>query len=205
MTKDTDGSRHIFDLIDGGVAANNPVQAHFEFIVHLNDKCYFFCIISPGIFPLPPNKLKHGANIIDSGIQVKPDRIGFNWSSKVGHATYIRQLHLWNNKSGELASLANFTFVIDSNKNESYADGLTFFLAQNNSVIIPGGAMGLPTDAITTASINQFVAVEFDTYWNGWDPVNSNLTSMGDHVGISINFVESVKAQKWFKNINDGG
>nr|GFA00586.1 elongation factor-like GTPase 1 [Tanacetum cinerariifolium] len=38
-------------------------SAHFEFIVHLNDKCYFFYIIFPGIFPLPPSKHKHGKKV----------------------------------------------------------------------------------------------------------------------------------------------
>lgn len=105
-----------------------------------------------------------GAYISDSGIQVTPDGIVANQSDKAGRATYSKDLHLWDNRSDELASFStNFTFVIDSNRATSYGDGLTFFLAQNNSVLKAGGAMGLPITASTTATRIRFVAVEFDT------------------------------------------
>nr|GFB30914.1 L-type lectin-domain containing receptor kinase IX.1-like [Tanacetum cinerariifolium] len=108
----------------------------------------------------------------------------------------------------ELASFTtNFTFVIDSNRATFYADGLTFFLAQNNSEIYVGGSMGLPING--TAGVNtttQFVAVEFDTFWNrGWDPLNSSNNPMGDHVGISISSLRSVRTQKWLSNVTGGG
>ncbi|KAL4581042.1 hypothetical protein LXL04_017249 [Taraxacum kok-saghyz] len=147
-----------------------------------------------------------GAYISDSGIQVTPDGIGSNRSLKAGRARYIRPFHLWDNKSNELASFStNFTFVIDSNGNTAYADGLTFFLAQNNSVISPGGSMGLPVNGTTINSTNPFVAVEFDTFQNrNWDPRDSNNTLIGDHVGISISSLASVRHQKWFSNITGG-
>ncbi|KAI3671764.1 hypothetical protein L1987_87144 [Smallanthus sonchifolius] len=57
---------------------------------------------------------------------------------------------------------------------------------------------------------SQFVAVEFDTYWNSWDPKVWNATvgenvSVGDHVGISISNLTSVRSEKWFSNITGGG
>ncbi|KAD4179291.1 hypothetical protein R6Q59_022827 [Mikania micrantha] len=147
-----------------------------------------------------------GSYISNDGIQVTPDGIGSDRSQKAGRATYIRPLHLWDNGSGELASFStNFTFVIDSNRATSYGDGLTFFLAQNNSNITRGGAMGLPVDPITIVATSQFVAVEFDTYQNDWDPMLDRNTSMGDHVGISISSLTSVRSQKWSSNITGGG
>ncbi|PWA80628.1 concanavalin A-like lectin/glucanase domain-containing protein [Artemisia annua] len=149
-----------------------------------------------------------GAYISDGGIQVTPDGIGSDQNNKTGRATYFRPLHLWDRESNELASFTtNFTFVIDSNRNQFYADGLTFFLAQNNSEIYNGGSMGLPING--TAGVNtttQFVAVEFDTFWNTrWDPLNSSNSRMGDHVGISISSLRSVRTQKWLSNVTGGG
>ncbi|XP_071707139.1 L-type lectin-domain containing receptor kinase IX.1-like [Rutidosis leptorrhynchoides] len=141
------------------------------------------------------------ANISDKGIQVTPDGTFIG-----GRAIYKSLLHLWDNTSGELASFStNFTFVIDSNGSESYADGLTFFLAENNYMITEGGAMGLPINIATIQAAKRFVAVEFDTFWDsGWDPFVSDNISMGDHVGISISSLTSVRSQKWLSNVTGG-
>ncbi|XP_071729908.1 L-type lectin-domain containing receptor kinase IX.1-like [Rutidosis leptorrhynchoides] len=147
-----------------------------------------------------------GAYISDGGIQLTPDRIVPNRSEKAGRATYFKHLHLWDNRSDELASFStNFTFVIDSNKSASYGDGLTFFLAQNNSVLTGGRAMGLPVTAPTTATRVRFVAVEFDTSWDSWDPRDSNNSAIGDHVGISKSSLESIRSKKWLSNVTGGG
>ncbi|KAJ0935206.1 putative protein kinase RLK-Pelle-L-LEC family [Helianthus annuus] len=147
-----------------------------------------------------------GSYISNEGIQVTPDGIGSDRSQKAGRATYIRPLHLWDNRTGELASFStNFTFVIDSNREIFYGDGLTFFLAQNNSVISPGGAMGLPVNETSAVALSRFVAVEFDTFGNSeWDPIARTNVSMGDHVGISISSLASVTSQRWLSNITDG-
>ncbi|KAF5788905.1 putative protein kinase RLK-Pelle-L-LEC family [Helianthus annuus] len=135
-----------------------------------------------------------GATITDGEIQLTQ-----NVSHQAGRATYFRPLHLWDRKSNELASFTtNFTFVIDSNWRGYYGDGLTFFLAQsNNSETYTG-------QNIETAT--QFVAVEFDTFWNvGWDPIVGRDIRMGDHVGISISSLSSVRTEKWFSNVPGGG
>ncbi|KAD4179294.1 hypothetical protein E3N88_27885 [Mikania micrantha] len=142
-----------------------------------------------------------GSYITDEGIQVTPNEIGIDRSGKAGRATYVSPFHLWDNRSGELASFStNFTFVIDSNGQTNYADGLTFFLAQNNSVITTGGAMGLPVNGTTYAAATS----EFDTHPNEWDPMLDWNTSMRDHVGISISNLTSVRSQKWSSNITGG-
>ncbi|KAK9073975.1 hypothetical protein SSX86_006570 [Deinandra increscens subsp. villosa] len=143
----------------------------------------------------------NGANITPGEIQLTP-----NMSSQVGRATYSTPLHLWDRGSGELANFTtNFTFVIDSNESQNYGDGFTFFFAQNNSEIDPGGSMGLPVKETVINTTTQFVAVEFDTYWNPfWDPLTPENRSVGDHVGISISSLSSVRYQKWSSNLPEG-
>ncbi|KAJ0900478.1 putative protein kinase RLK-Pelle-L-LEC family [Helianthus annuus] len=133
------------------------------------------------------------------GIQVTHQRDrdrGSFWLA--GRARYIRPLHLWDNDSSDLASFStNFSFVIDSNMNFSYGDGLTFFLAEENSEIYSGGAMGLPFDVPANISRHRFVAVEFDTfcnyYWDPKDPPESNIC-IRDHVAIVV----------WWRKKNNG-
>ncbi|KAK1418264.1 hypothetical protein QVD17_27407 [Tagetes erecta] len=144
-----------------------------------------------------------GAKFSDQGIQLTPNE---TWQG--GRATYIKPLHLWDTASQELASFStSFTFVVDSHGSYSYADGLTFFLAQNNSVITQGGAMGLPLfNSEPDYGTSSFVAVEFDTFWNdGGDPTVGSATPMGDHVAIDVNSLSSAKSQKWFSNVTGGG
>jgi hypothetical protein len=110
-------------------------------------------------------------------------------------------MHLWDKASGNLTDFTtNFSFVIDSAKRTDYGDGLTFFLAPNDSKIPPntyGGALGLARDGeLLNSTHNPFVAVEFDIYPNnaegGWDPPDST-----EHVGIDINSIKSVANVSW--------
>ncbi|MFS7921909.1 putative protein kinase RLK-Pelle-L-LEC family [Helianthus anomalus] len=124
-----------------------------------------------------------------------------------GRATYSRVLHLWDKYSTDLASFStSFTFVIDSYSNNDYGDGLTFFLAQDNSVINAGGSIGLPFDSTTKTTRHRFVAVEFDIFGgNEWDPTDPDTNmSVDDHVGIDINNITSVVSRKWLNNIRYG-
>ncbi|KAJ0533378.1 putative protein kinase RLK-Pelle-L-LEC family [Helianthus annuus] len=149
----------------------------------------------------------NGASISDGGIQLTRNMNGSDQSFNSGRAIYVNPLHLWDNRSRGLVSFStNFTFVIDSNRSSSYGDGLTFFLADNNSVISQGGAMGLPFISTPNNASNRFVAVEFDTFWNsGWDPVDGRDVIVGDHVGIDVSSVSSARFQKWFSNVTGGG
>ncbi|KAL4581040.1 hypothetical protein LXL04_017247 [Taraxacum kok-saghyz] len=143
--------------------------------------------------------------ISDDGIQVTTDKNETAKSYRQGRATYIRPLHLWDITSGGLASFTTyFSFVIDSDSEAYYGDGLTFFLAENNSEISAGSSMGLPIT--NSRSTHPFIAVEFDTFANPeWDPRNSSNDLIGDHVGISINSLTSVASQKWYSNVIGGG
>nr|XP_043630642.1 L-type lectin-domain containing receptor kinase IX.1-like [Erigeron canadensis] len=148
-----------------------------------------------------------GANISNSEIQLTPDLVNSDLTRYAGRAIYAKPLHLWDIRSGELASFStNFTFVIDSNYSTSYGDGLTFFLAQNNSLVRIGASMGLPLHGEPNSAASQFVAVEFDTFWNPeWDPVIGNDTIMGDHVGIDVSSLSSAKSKKWLSDVTGGG
>jgi hypothetical protein len=71
-------------------------------------------------------------------------------------------------------------------------DGMAFFLGQRQSDIPPrstGGSLGLCTDPCSGNAVGEdrFVAVEFDTFNNSWDP---NRTY--DHMGIDVNSIKSV-------------
>ncbi|KAM7470587.1 hypothetical protein LguiA_008770 [Lonicera macranthoides] len=139
------------------------------------------------------------------GLQVTPNERGIETRSRTGRASYFRAFHLWDNSSGEMADFStSFSFVIDSSGNSPYADGIVFFLAQNNSVITAGGSLGLPIDPATLNATDQFVAVEFDTFPNTWDPMNSTNLPIGEHVGINIASLNSSAFEKWWANITSG-
>ncbi|KAM7474819.1 hypothetical protein LguiB_022062 [Lonicera macranthoides] len=140
------------------------------------------------------------------GLQLTPNDVGSIRQQQAGRASFIEPLHLWDSASGELVDFTtSFSFVIDSFGSSAYGDGLAFFIAENNSVITRGGAFGLPIDPVTIVPTARFVAVEFDTYWNnGWDPLNSANTSIGDHVGIDISSLHSVAYEKWWSRIPRG-
>ncbi|KAM7470577.1 hypothetical protein LguiA_008760 [Lonicera macranthoides] len=181
---------------------------------------FFFLIHSiPSATPLTfdfPKISDHQSEIIlannasnfssSQGLQLTPNNLDSSSQQRAGRASYIEPFHLWDSASGELVDFTtSFSFVIDSFGSSVYGDGIAFFLAENNSVITPGGAFGLPIDPDTIVPTARFVAVEFDTFWNsGWDPLNSANMSIGDHVGIDISSLHSVAYEKWWSRIPSG-
>ncbi|XP_028112967.1 L-type lectin-domain containing receptor kinase IX.1-like [Camellia sinensis] len=99
-----------------------------------------------------------------------------NQTWKAGRALYKDLLHLWDKASGTLTDIDTyFSFVIDSQGNSSFRDGLTFVLLPNNSTLMnaDGAAIGLPILSIFSPISTPFVVVEFDTFQNGqWDPLD---------------------------------
>ncbi|KAM0028768.1 putative protein kinase RLK-Pelle-L-LEC family [Helianthus debilis subsp. tardiflorus] len=134
--------------------------------------------------------LDGGANISEDAIQVTPK----NHSGMViGRVTYTERLHLWDKRSGELASFStSFSFVklSDPERRHRQDDGFIFFLAQNSSLI--HGAMDPKSDTTVDDSRDRYVWVEFDPYCNTWE--NS---SQCDHVGINVNSDSSINQTKW--------
>ncbi|CAN4112066.1 unnamed protein product [Withania somnifera] len=142
------------------------------------------------------------AYISNQGIQVTPDERNVALDGKTGRAIYIEPLQLWNKATGELADFTtHLSFVIGSNGNYSFADGLAFFLAPvGSSIPFGSGGSGLGlVDAETEnkTSHEPFVAIEFDTFLNNWDPSPV-------HVGININSMISVATKIWKNDITLG-
>ncbi|KAH1040321.1 hypothetical protein J1N35_042064 [Gossypium stocksii] len=112
-------------------------------------------------------------------------------NGSVGRATYYQPMHLWDNSSGKprlTDFTTHFSFSIDSlNKSAGdRGDGFAFFLAPDGSKIPPqsgGGCLGL--QSCDSDGNSKFVAVEFDTYPNVWDPLGS------DHVAIDLNSIKT--------------
>ncbi|XP_010068310.1 anti-H(O) lectin 1-like [Eucalyptus grandis] len=126
-------------------------------------------------------------------------------NGSAGRATYVKPMHLWDKSTGNVADFTTqFSFAISSLGSNVYADGISFFLAPNGSQIPPfsaGGYLALVSSQSNYSDSNSdsFVAVEFDTYVNPWDPSYK-------HIGIDINSVNSVTTDPWnWNRIGSGG
>lgn len=126
-------------------------------------------------------------------------------NGSVGRATYKDPLHLWENGQNNLADFTTqFSFSIDSQGSHSFGDGFAFFLAPNGSTLLPdsgGGNFGLlhSNQSDPENSKANFVAVEFDTYTNKWDP-------SGNHIGVDVGSVRSPSSTSWWwSDIENGG
>ncbi|PPS12347.1 hypothetical protein GOBAR_AA08303 [Gossypium barbadense] len=142
-------------------------------------------------------RYKGDARPINSTIQLTNLDV---WRS--GHAVYAEPMHLWDKYTGKLAGFTtHFTFSILAQTNITPADGLAFFVASLEYHVPDapdGSGIGLATGTLLFNSTeNPFVAVEFDTYHNDWDPENN-------HVGIDINSVVSNKTIEWYSGGLDG-
>uniref|UniRef100_A0A0D3HAU3 Legume lectin domain-containing protein n=1 Tax=Oryza barthii TaxID=65489 RepID=A0A0D3HAU3_9ORYZ len=113
-----------------------------------------------------------------------------------GRMSYAHAVKFYDATTGEAASFSTrFTFAIairsdNSNPTDTKGDGLAFFLAAYPSTIpsnSDGGNLGLlATNHSKANGTDRFIAVEFDTYNNFWDP---NKTY--DHMGVDISAIES--------------
>ncbi|XP_004504941.3 L-type lectin-domain containing receptor kinase IX.1-like [Cicer arietinum] len=149
-------------------------------------------------------KLDGDATIDDSDFVIKltgyptdPDK-----ASLTGRVTSPKLIKLWDKTTNQVYDFSTkFSFIIFSN-HTFYGDGLTFFLASsdlpNSKHIGGGGGFGLVPASKIALNLTQysFVAVEFDTYQNNWDPgVN--------HVGVNIKSVVSDTCVEWFANVTE--
>ncbi|RDX70153.1 L-type lectin-domain containing receptor kinase IX.1, partial [Mucuna pruriens] len=144
--------------------------------------------------------------VSNSGIQLA---VGSNHSKNgsVGRVTSPQLIHLWNKTTRELKSFTtHFSFMI-SNPGPR-GEGLTFFLANTDlsdvnitDNEIKGGGLGIGrVDNVKLKPLPtkyQFVAVEFDTYSNMWDPA-------GTHVGVNVNSMQSEMVEKWGADVSSG-
>ena len=146
-------------------------------------------------------RLKGSVKISGSVIQLTP-KAADNW----GRVMYTEPMHLWEKSTGKVANFTtNFSFIISSEGNDNYSDGLTFFLAGPYFPLpdpVDGSGTGLLSrEQMSDSSFldaNKFVAMEFDTYRNEeWDDPPE------EHVGININNMTSRITTKWHSLIKE--
>ncbi|MFQ6648652.1 hypothetical protein Gotur_020773 [Gossypium turneri] len=162
----------------------------------------------------PSIEFENDATASGGAIELITNQNGKALIYSVGRATYYQPMHLWDNSSGNLRLVdftTQFSFAINS-LNKSFgdgaeddirADGFAFFLAPYSSKIPPnsvGACLGLQT--CDSDANSKFVAVEFDTFRNLWDP-----PTMSDHVAIDLNSLKaSFHPVEWLWNdIENGG
>ncbi|OAY45262.1 L-type lectin-domain containing receptor kinase IX.1 [Manihot esculenta] len=148
------------------------------------------------------------ATVSSVGIELTRNQRDLDQGGSIGRATYVQPLHLWDIQSGALTNFTtHFSFIINSGGNSNYGDGLAFFLAPNGSRlpldVVCGGGLGLAINDNSSHALNytenHFVAVEFDTYHNVWDPHYTD-----DHVGINVRSMKSVEAVRWQSSVEEG-
>ncbi|THG00993.1 hypothetical protein TEA_026477 [Camellia sinensis var. sinensis] len=148
--------------------------------------------------------LQNGDTIVEGQVNFSNQGIQITATNKTwqaSRASYKDPLRLGNKAFGTLANFNTyFSFVIDSQGNLNFGDGLAFFLLPHNSTfkLRPSAAMGLPMLSFNPPIQTPFVAVEFDTYLNGeWDP--SNVTHIGFSAGTGDYFEKHI-VKSWSFN-----
>ncbi|CAI8615610.1 unnamed protein product [Vicia faba] len=146
-------------------------------------------------------KLEGDASLLYSYIQLTSTTRYQSNAYSVGRVTCFEPLHLWDKTSRKLTDFTTqFSFIIYSNET-GFGDGLAFFLADPELPLLDhmkeGGGLGLVDKyQILNSSQYSFVAVEFDTHQNPWDP-------SGIHVGINLNSMMSQKTKPWLIDIKN--
>ncbi|GAU13562.1 hypothetical protein TSUD_346660 [Trifolium subterraneum] len=144
-------------------------------------------------------KLQGDASLMYSYIQLTSTSRYQSNAYSVGRVTCFEPLQIWDKASRKLTDFTTqFSFVIYSNETD-FGDGLTFFFADPELPLYyhirQGGGLGLVDDYhIANSTRYSFLAVEFDTYHNSWDP-------SGTHVGINFNSMISKINKPWFIDI----
>ncbi|KAK7246693.1 hypothetical protein RIF29_41563 [Crotalaria pallida] len=173
-----------------------------QLIPHTNPLSFNYPKFSKTDFGL---KLEGDAEVSRSEIQLTLNRVGQKNDHSVGRVTSAQKMRLWDMSNGKLTDFTTkFSFVVfsDSENNEfGHGDGLAFFLADPglplSDNITEGSGLGLVDgDQLLNSSKHSFVAVEFDTYKNSWDPD-------GHHVGMNFNSMRSNITAEWLVDISE--
>nr|XP_009412463.1 PREDICTED: L-type lectin-domain containing receptor kinase IX.1-like [Musa acuminata subsp. malaccensis] len=148
-------------------------------------------------------QLQRDAYVANDRIQLTKNQLDGSLISSGGRAVYGEPLLLWDPETRELTDFTTrFAFAINGLNASLIGDGVAFFLSSYPSTIPPislGGGLGLfnITPLPANSTINNTVAVEFDTYNNSFD-------TSANHIGIDVNSVISSKVVDWRSNITDG-
>ncbi|RVW75768.1 L-type lectin-domain containing receptor kinase IX.1 [Vitis vinifera] len=198
-------------------ACNTRMESHKLLSFHLfMISIFFFLIFFPSATSLSFNFSSFGSNdhnisfdeagdavySSDGCIQLTRNENDKQSNDSWGRAMYSERLYLWDQTSRNLTDFTtNFSFVINSQDHNQYADGLTFFLngTQLHTDTL-GETLGLANEKNeTNKSAVTFIAVEFDTFTNA-----AKRDPEGEHIGIDINSMISVKTVNWSSNITGG-
>nr|XP_009412467.1 PREDICTED: L-type lectin-domain containing receptor kinase IX.1-like [Musa acuminata subsp. malaccensis] len=148
-------------------------------------------------------QLQRDAYVANDRIQLTKNQLDGSITSSGGRAVYGEPLLLWDPETRELTDFTTrFVFAINGLNESSTGDGVAFFLSSYPSAIPPnslGGSLGLfnSTPLPANSTINNTVAVEFDTFKNDFD-------TSANHIGIDVNSVNSSAVVDWRSNITDG-
>ncbi|ESW31163.1 hypothetical protein PHAVU_002G214900 [Phaseolus vulgaris] len=154
-------------------------------------------------------QLGHTGNVLNISGDVEAQEGILNLTKykedSVGRVIYYKLLHLWDKSSGKVADFTtHFSFIINSLNQTNPGDGITFFLAHPNfpQSQKDGSGIGLASrgqlSSQNYAKDFPFVAVEFDTLVNAWDPGY-------DHVGIDVNALSTTSTTEWFTSMDERG
>ncbi|XP_074298175.1 L-type lectin-domain containing receptor kinase IX.1-like [Silene latifolia] len=146
-----------------------------------------------------PDIVLLGDSFISNGM-IQLTNTSLHWSA--GRAYYSRPIQLWDENTKKVTDFTtHFSFVILCENPPQCGDGLSFFLAPVNSSV-PDNSTGPYLGLVSNHSYNDpiknhFLAVEFDTYKNVWDPSDN-------HVGIDVNSIVSRANVTWKSSIKNG-
>uniref|UniRef100_A0A2N9GIG3 non-specific serine/threonine protein kinase n=1 Tax=Fagus sylvatica TaxID=28930 RepID=A0A2N9GIG3_FAGSY len=145
-----------------------------------------------------------GDAFLREGLQLTTDTYSGDNTNSAGRASHNESVRLWDNSTGRLTDfITHFSFKIQARDPNYAGDGLSFLIVPFDSQIpkpLFGGTLGMVRNGDhLNETKNQFVAVEFDTFYNsGWDPISD------DHVGIDVNSIKSKNAIAWPTSIKNG-
>ncbi|KAL9321348.1 hypothetical protein ACSQ67_013187 [Phaseolus vulgaris] len=123
-------------------------------------------------------QLQGDAEVSRSEIQVTYNGEGQSNSYSVGRVTPLENMQLWDMSSGKLADFTTqFNFSVYSD--EALRGGLG---------LVDGGQ-------VLNSTHHSFVALEFDTFQNPWDPEDP-------HVGMNFNSMESNITVPWLADMS---
>ncbi|KAK7252260.1 hypothetical protein RIF29_36087 [Crotalaria pallida] len=151
--------------------------------------------------------LEGDASVSNSVINLTKNALhleGYSTGS-VGRVRYQKPVLLLDKGSNEVYDFkTNFSFVVFSNQDD-HGEGLAFFLASTNlpnakeKPELKGAGLGIGivngNQTLHTTEY-KFVAVEFDTNSNQWDP-------SGTHVGVNVNSMASEILENWWMDISE--
>lgn len=171
------------------------------FLAHTNSLSFKFTSFNPNT---PNIKYENDSFASNGVIQLTRNQQDSSLTGSVGRASYSLPVTLWDSSSTirEVTDFTtHFSFIIKQVDTSSFGDGLSFFIAPFDSSVPDnsiGGYLGLVSpQSFNLTSENQFVAVEFDSFQNPWDPSS-------DHVGINVNSIVSVSNVTWQSSIKNG-